>query len=210
MQQKKPDWIKDLNVAPGDHVVALISDGQNELDLLSCCLSERLDHGHACRVVSTPRDHKRARQHLLDHGLPCDELEKSQDLAWIDPAQVVNEAGQFNAIRFLKALQDLVDQARASGETIFNVGLMAWCEELGMSRDAIIALEAQVNHVLHASPVASVCIWDANRCSSEMLAYLLRTHPKVLHDGSIIANPIYQSPASVMARLDERRASKGA
>lgn len=210
MPHDKPSWLNELTVDPGDHIVALISDGQSDLDLLSCYLTQGFEHGHACQVVTSPRDQQRARQHLLEHDLPCDELEKTQDLTWIDPTQVVNADGRFDEARFLKALQDLVDQARTSGATIFNAGLMAWCDELEMSQDAIIALEAQVNHVLPASTVASICIWDANRCSSDMLAYLLRTHPKVLYDGSIIANPIYQSPTAVMAMLDERRASEGA
>ena len=210
MQHERPSWMKELKVDPGDHIVALISNDQNDLDLLSCYLTEGLDHGHAGQVVASPRDHERARRHLLNHDIPCDDLEKDQNLSWIDPTQVVNEAGHFDESHFLKAFQNLVDQARASGATIFNAGLMAWCDELGMSRDAIIELEAKVNHILPASPVASICIWDSNRCSSEMLADLLRTHPKVLHDGSIITNPIYQSPASVLARLDERRASKDA
>ena len=60
--------------------------------------------------------------------------------------------------------------------------------------DELVSYESKLNRFLPRYPQVILCLYDLNRFTGEILLDLLKTHPKVLLGGMLVANPYYLDP----------------
>lgn len=82
--------------------------------------------------------------------------------------------------------------ARAVGEMTWSLRDVSGVEEL-------VAYESQLNRFLPRYPQVILCLYDLNGFCGKVLMGVLKTHPKVLFGGMLVANPYYLEPDEFLA-----------
>ncbi|MBM4397531.1 MAG: MEDS domain-containing protein, partial [Deltaproteobacteria bacterium] len=83
--------------------------------------------------------------------------------------------------------------SRVSGE-------MSWALRGLPGSDRLMEYEALVNDVLASHPVTAICQYDARRFSGEAVFDVLKVHPMMVVNGTIVRNPYYVGPEEFLAR----------
>jgi DNA-binding CsgD family transcriptional regulator len=182
------------SVSPGTHFCALYS-GPTERDrLLFPFLEEGLRHGDKClcliddvepalvrdRAVGQPGAGYSRRSAQLDVARASDTYLRSGEFSIADMMRFLSETVD-------SAIEDDFDLLRAAGE-------MSWVLPGPPGWDDLFHYESAVNHAVEQMPAILMCLYDLQKFGAEMLVEVLRTHPRVLLDRTVIDNPHYVHP----------------
>ena len=85
------------------------------------------------------------------------------------------------------AIADKFDLLRAAGE-------MSWVLPGPPGRQDLFLYESALNHAVEQMPAILMCLYDLQKFGAQMLVEVLRTHPMVLLDRTVIDNPHYLRP----------------
>ena len=195
---KTPEWLDELAITAGDHVIAIVSEDK-DVDLLASYYSPAFEAGNPCVAVASP-----AAETELDHSLREADLEDRKNLLTVhNPSDLgCKEDGSFDVERFLaKGGDDIGRLIEAGAERIRHGGIMRWLDDVGVSDEDRIYLEARINQVIEGSCLSGFCVYDSRHIGGHLLVQLLRTHPKVLLDGQVVHNPFYVSPEKLIEEL---------
>ena len=191
------NWLEQLDISPGDHVIAIVTD-DCDLDLLPAYYGPALDESQPCIAVATPG----IATELQDCFVGEQTAQSADTLSVLDPSQLGDEGGKFSVEKFLEevgaCIQEKVD---AGAKFIRHAGVMRWLDEVEATDEDRIYLEAKVNQAIEGTCVSGFCVYNSRYISGHLLVQLLRTHPKVLHEGSVIHNPFYEAPEKVIKEL---------
>jgi DNA-binding CsgD family transcriptional regulator len=181
-------------VSPGTHFCALYSGPAERDRLLYPFLEEGLRQGDKClcliddvepalvrnRAVGQPGPGYSRRSAQLDVGRSSDAYLRS---------------GEFSVDDMVSFLFDSVDAAIADDFDLLRAaGEMSWVLSGAPGWDDLFVYESSLNHVVEHVPTILMCLYDLKKFGAEMLVEVLRTHPKVLLDGTVIDNPHYLLP----------------
>jgi DNA-binding CsgD family transcriptional regulator len=177
-------------VRPGTHICALYSGPAERDRLLFPFLREGMLEGDKClclvddaEVASTVRDWVEGRpgseQPLRSEQLDVD---RTSD-AYLDSGRFsVEHMRSFLSGRVALAAESDFPMLRAAGE-------MSWMlPQLG-GADGLFVYESVVNQILEDMPAVFMCMYDLQGFGVSMLVDVLRTHPKVLLDRTVLDNP---------------------
>lgn len=186
-----------FDVAPGDHVIALMS-GRRDVDVLPAYLSHVEPVTAPGVVVAAPSQEAEVRATLeaSDIEIP------SEAIHFQNPLAMGLQDGEFDAERFLAATKEEVGGLiEAGAERIHHCGIMRWLTDAGVPEEECIYLEARINQEVEGSCMSGFCVYDVRHIGAHLLVQLLRTHPKVLLDDRVVENPFYVRPEDVLAEL---------
>jgi DNA-binding CsgD family transcriptional regulator len=177
-------------VRPGTHICALYSGPAERDRLLFPFLREGMLEGDKClclvddaQVASTVRDWVEGRpgseQPLRSEQLDVD---RTSD-AYLDSGRFsVEHMRSFLSGRMALAAESDFPMLRAAGE-------MSWMlPQLG-GADGLFVYESVVNQILEDMPAVFMCMYDLQGFGVSILVNVLRTHPKVLLDRTVLDNP---------------------
>jgi DNA-binding CsgD family transcriptional regulator len=177
-------------VRPGTHICALYSGPAERDRLLFPFLREGMLEGDKClclvddaQVASTVRDWVEGRpgseQPLRSEQLDVD---RTSD-AYLDSGRFsVEHMRSFLSGRMALAAESDFPMLRAAGE-------MSWMlPQLG-GADGLFIYESVVNQIVEDMPAVFMCMYDLQGFGVSMLVDVLRTHPKVLLDRTVLDNP---------------------
>lgn len=85
------------------------------------------------------------------------------------------------------AIAEDFDLLRAAGEMSWVLPGPPGCEDLFL-------YESALNHAVERMPAILMCLYDLQKFGADMLVEVLRTHPTVLLDRTVIDNPHYVHP----------------
>jgi DNA-binding CsgD family transcriptional regulator len=85
------------------------------------------------------------------------------------------------------AIADDFDLLRAAGE-------MSWVLPGPPGWEDLFLYESALNHAVEQMPAILMCLYDLQKFGAQMLVEVLRTHPTVLLDRTVIDNPHYLRP----------------
>ncbi len=103
-----------------------------------------------------------------------------------------------------EALLDYLQRAAAAAQEQGSRGVClisekSWCLAQGLSEAELFGYEGRVNALSPHIEFELCCLYDQRRFSGEALLEALRTHPLVLRNNSIFANPSYLPPSDYFA-----------
>lgn len=196
-----PTWIEKLNIKPGDHVLAIVTDG-DDISLLPPYASDAMAKGHHCSIFVANEKLDALRRYMRNHGVAVDEGERSGQVMFGDPREIgQNEAGEFdtrvlvqNMARFAETLDD------RNIQHLRCIGSLSWLKGTATPNDGIY-LCARLNEIFKGKPVSGLCIWNSRQFGGDVIVNALRTHPKILLKGEVTVNALYKQPADVIASL---------
>ena len=181
-------------VSPGTHFCALYSGPAERDRLLFPFLQEGLRCGDKCLcliddvepalvrdlAVGQPgRDYSRRSAHL-DVERTSDAYLRSGEFSVADMMSFLGESAD-------AAIADDFDLLRAAGE-------MSWVLPGPPGWQDLFLYESALNHAVEQMPAILMCLYDLQKFGAQMLVEVLRTHPMVLLDRTVIDNPHYLRP----------------
>src|SRR5690242_16154906 len=182
------------SVSPGTHFCALYSGPADRDRLLFPFLEEGLPHGDKCLyriddvepalvrdlAVGQPGPGYARRSAQLDVERASDTYLRSGEFSIADMMSFLSESAD-------AAIEDDFDLLRAAGE-------MSWVLPGPPGWDDLFLYESALNHAVEQMPAILMCLYDLQKFGAEMLVEVLRTHPMVLLDRTVIDNPYYLRP----------------
>ena len=181
-------------VSPGTHFCALYSGPAERDRLLFPFLEEGLRHGDKClcliddvepalvrdQVVGQPGREYSRRSAQLDVERASDTYLRSGEFSIADMISFLSESAD-------AAIEDDFELLRASGE-------MSWVLPGPPGWEEMFLYESALNDAVEQMPAILMCLYDLQKFGAEMLVEVLRTHPTVLLDRTVIDNPHYLHP----------------
>ena len=182
------------SVSPGIHFCALYSGPAERDRLLFPFLEEGLRHGDKCLcliddvepalvrdlAVGQPGRAYSRRSAQLDVERASDTYLRSGEFSIADMISFLSESAD-------AAIEDDFELLRASGE-------MSWVLPGPPGWEEMFLYESALNDAVEQMPAILMCLYDLQKFGAEMLVEVLRTHPTVLLDRTVIDNPHYLHP----------------
>ena len=182
-------------VSPGAHFCALYS-GPAERDwLLFPFLDEGLRHGDKCLCLIDDVEPAVVRDRAVGQPGP----EYSRRSAQLDVERASDaylRSGEFSVDDMTSFLSESVDAAVGGDFDLLRAaGEMSWVLPGPPGWYDLFQYESALNNLVEEAPAILMCLYDLQKFGADMLVEVLRTHPKVLLDRTVIDNPHYVDPA---------------
>jgi hypothetical protein len=185
----------------GDHVCVFCRGRAERDELLLPFLAEGLAEGHKCLAVLDTSEP----QEVVDALGPVADPHPGEQLTVLASRDVYLTERGFDMEGMLAFFGDQLRQV-ASGQSpwpcIRTAGEMTWALRDIPGVQDLLTYEAKVNQVLadHPQAAISLCLYDADRFDGELIAGVLRTHPKLAMSGVVLDNPFYIPPEEFLAQ----------
>lgn len=192
---------------PGDTHMCLIYDDDSERRkvigrFLDAGLREREKAAYFTDV--TAPEEVRAWLAELGTGLPLRDDSAGQ-LVITNAVETYCPKGVFVPDEMLQGLRAFHDTACREGYSGSRVsGEMSWALRGIPGSERLMEYEARVNEVLATHPVIAICQYDARRFSGAMIFDVLKVHPMMVVNGTIVRNPYYVLPQELLGRAPRR------
>jgi DNA-binding CsgD family transcriptional regulator len=192
-------------VPAGSHLCALYSGPAERDRILFPFLEEGLRAGNKCVCLVDQVEPEEVRAKIAGEAA-CRPRGAGPAQLDVDRASAVYvESGKFSSEHMLAFLTTTAKAAahgayphlRAAGE-------MSWVLATSTDTDDYFVYEAGVNKVAAEASAVLMCLYDVRRFSVTMLMNVLRTHPKILLDGSVLDNAHYLTPDEYLATRREQ------
>jgi DNA-binding CsgD family transcriptional regulator len=187
------------DVHPGTHLCALYS-GPDERDrLLLPFLQEGMRGGDKCLCLVDDVAPETVRHQVEDPGVSA-QAQRTDQLNIDVASSVYLESGEFSIEHMTSFLATSLSEATEEDFPFLRAaGEMSWVLPMPAGADDFFVYESAVNDVVADAPAVFMCLYDLQQFSAQMLVDVLKTHPQVLLDNSVIDNPHYVSPSEYLA-----------
>lgn len=181
-------------VRPGTHFCALYSGPAERDRLLFPFLDEGLRHGDKCLCLIDDVEPALVRDLAVGQPGPG-YSRRSAQLDVVLASDAYLRSGEFSVAEMMGYLSDSADAAIADDFDLFRAaGEMSWVLSGPAGWENLFLYESALNHTVQQMPAILMCLYDLKKFGAEMLVEVLRTHPTVLLDGTVIDNPHYVHP----------------
>ena len=181
-------------VSPGTHFCALYSGPAERDRLLFPFLEEGLRQGDKCLCLIDDVEPALVRDRAVGQPGPG-YFRRSGQLDVKRASDAYLRSGKFSVDDMMSFLSDSVDSAiRDDFDLLRAVGEMSWVLPGPPGRDDLFVYESALNDAIQKMPAILMCLYDLQKFGAEMLVEVLRTHPKVLLDRTVIDSPNYTYP----------------
>jgi DNA-binding CsgD family transcriptional regulator len=180
-------------IRPGTHVCALYSGPDERDQLLVPFMQEGLRHGDQCVHLSDDLESASMRQRAYGPAGPVD-ARRSGHLGVYPASDVYLAAGGFSVERVIAFLAATLASSPDDESPLLRAAAeMSWVlHEPGA--EELFVYECAVNQILAELPGLFLCMYDLQRFRVGMLFDVLRIHPMVQLDGTVLHNPHCLAP----------------
>jgi DNA-binding CsgD family transcriptional regulator len=194
-------------VSSGTHFCALYSGPAERDQLLFPFLDEGLRHGDKCLCLIDDVEPALVRDRVVGQPGP----EHSRRSAQLDVERARDaylRSGEFSVEDMVQFLSESVDAAVATDFDLLRaVGEMSWVLPWSPGCDLFL-YESALNRAVKQVPAIFMCLYDLKKFGADMLVEVLRTHPTVLLDRTVIDNPYYVDPTEYLAAASAAAAGR--
>jgi DNA-binding CsgD family transcriptional regulator len=182
-------------VSPGTHFCALYSGPVERDRLLYPFLDEGLRQGDKCLCLIDDVEPALVRDRVLGQpGAKYSRRSAQLDVKRASDAYL--RSGEFSVEGMTSFLSESVDAATDEDFDLLRAaGEMSWVLPGPPGWEDLFRYESALNDVVEQVPAILMCLYDLRKFGADMLVEMLRTHPKVLLDRTVIDNPHYIPPA---------------
>ncbi len=176
--------------APGtqvsEHMCAFYNGSDALLDIVADYLSAGLRAGNKCFcMIDTPSS--------VRSRIPGDlALHRADMLHILTEDEGYMPDGNFSKDTFIRTMESMVTEAIGQGYERFRaVGDESFIVRNGVDINEWFAAEAELNRIVPEHPHFFFCLYDLELFDGDTVMHVLRTHPTVYVNGTIITNPSY-------------------
>lgn len=181
--------VRELTLAPGDHACVFYRGASGRDEVLYPYLRAGLRAGDKCIcVVDSAATAEEVSRLYADEG-----RDRQLDVHLSDTSYLAG--GAFTRADMLAFWGEHLDKAVEHGFGFCRlVGEMTWALRDAPGVEDLVRYEAELNRMAVGYPTAILCLYDLDRFSGEVVAEVVKTHPKVLIGGMLVENPYYVGP----------------
>lgn len=181
--------LRELVLSPGDHACVFYRGAGGRDEVLHPYLRAGLRAGDKCVcVVDTAGTAEDVSRLLVDGA-----RDRQLDVHLSDTSYLAG--GEFNRKHMLRFWGEQLDKATEHGFDFCRLaGEMTWALRDVPGVEDLVRYEAELNELADGYPTAILCLYDLDRFSGEVVAEVVKTHPKVLIGGMLVENPYYVAP----------------
>jgi hypothetical protein len=193
-----------LQLMNGDHVCLFCRGGERD-ELLVPFLTDGLSAGDRCLAVVDTSEPEELLDALDSGGAAAQRADQLTVLASRDVYMTDRGFDMDGMLDFYGSELQGVATGRSGYDCIRTAGEMTWALRDIPGVEDLLAYEARVNQVMAANPDASaisLCLYDVERFDAELIVGVLRTHPKAVIAGTVVANPFYIQPEEFLRQRD--------
>jgi DNA-binding CsgD family transcriptional regulator len=191
-------------IPPGTHLCALYSSSAERDDLLFPFLRQGLRQQDTCLCYIDGLEPDAVRARAVGEAGVADPPTDQFD---VRPASdVYLQSGTFSVEHMTSVLSDNLDEVVARGSGLLRAtGEMPWPGVLSQPHgaDDFFVYEAALNDVVHRKPAIFMCMYDLHRFGLDILVAVLKTHPVVLLDQTVLDNPYFPTRPDYDAEMVE-------
>ena len=189
----------NLSLPPGAHVCHLFrTTGEQKQVLLPFC-RDAMERNEFCSLTAAAETVDDWHLELQAYGI---DVQKEQERGALLVKAIGEPPEDFNAVR---QVRDLWRMVRAMLERFTAVRLLReqpWSDDLALTTEDLCHFELTKNLLFDDTDVRSVCQYDLNNHQPSSIHTALRSHPLVILDGELRANPFFDGPAILKGEPD--------
>jgi hypothetical protein len=177
----------------GTHICYLYSDEAERKRFMSEFISSGIDqHESVLYLADTgPEQLERAIEEL---GIAPAQAQQNQ-LTVATCLDTYYPTGEFVPERMLSHIPEIYMNHAAGCAGARATSEMTWALHGVPGSDRLVEYEAQINEVLKAYPLTTICQYDTRKFDGATIFKLLNVHPVMIVHGQIMRNPFYVPPA---------------
>jgi hypothetical protein len=187
-----------IDVPVGDHICAFYRGQDERNEILLPFLRQGLDDGDKsiCVIESMRPD-----EMLAALGEAPGDGGNAGSLDVMTPEQTYLRGGHFSMPAMLEYWRIGVESALAESRYRFVrvAGEMPRALVEKPDLDEFLAYESELNRFAPRYPQAILCLYDLDRFGGRVFLTIMRTHPIVLLNGTVLENPYYLDPDEFLA-----------
>jgi PAS domain S-box-containing protein len=189
-------------LTPGGHVCSIDEGELEQLELVVTFLRIGLERGEKCVYIADKGTERRLEQRLYEGGIDVGAALKNNALVLISPEEAHLEGDSFDPYRMFTLWKSLSSHARQEGfARLRGAADMHWILRAAPGSQRWLAYERHLTELAADSECLLLCQYHRPSFRAEQLLDVIRTHPSVIHRGTLAQN-IYYVPSEVGSQAD--------
>jgi hypothetical protein len=133
----------------------------------------------------------------------CSHVHDNELFTLVKPEEFYYPDGKFDRFRMIESHNEYFNNSQANGKRYIRATAeMVWALKQMPGIENLMAYEASLNYFFPGKPWISICLYNVNRFSGNIIMNVLRTHPYVISGGIIMANPYFMDPGEWLKKFD--------
>jgi PAS domain S-box-containing protein len=184
----------------GDHICPFYDNTGEQLAVAVPFIIDGLARGERCIYIADDCTIEEVVQALATAGVDVALQRRRRALRLLTRQDTCLRAGEFAPQAMIDFIRQAEAEALADGFSgLRQIGEMTWMLGPEPGCDRLIEFEALVNRLLTNSKTVGVCQYNRSRFDAPCIHDVIRTHPLVILDDQVCANPYYESPEMVLS-----------
>lgn len=177
-----------------EHLCLIYQTQEQQLSAALPFLKIGLESGEKCLYIADANTAATLVNATRAQGIDADTAIRQGSLT-ITNREIYPSHDNFDPDRMIELLVQSVRKARSAGFSALRVmGEMIWVAGIDPRPERLMEFEAKLNYFCLDNDVLGICQYDRKLFRPEVILDVLRTHPTVVYDDSILKNPYYVPP----------------
>lgn len=183
-----------------DHLASIFKGKREQFATVLPFIRCGLERGERCLYVADNNPKKVVLDALSKTGIDVEYTLDSGQLSIHTKADTYLKSGAFEKEAMTQFWKDTLVQAgdQKGFEGIRAATEMTWALDEGIDLHHLVEYEAVLNDVFAGDDFVVLCQYDRNRFPSEVISDVIRTHPLVVHNGTVCHNVYSKSPSGFL------------
>ncbi len=189
-------------VPAGTHLCLIYSNEEERTDSHLKFLLSGLVNGERTACFSDALKEETVRDFFKKNNISYDE-QKGKNAVFVSQTNDVYFAGgKFDPDRMINTLTEYYKEAMARGFSAARViGEMNPRVEKIPGGERLLEYECRVSMLLKKYPITAVCQYDANAFNGATIMEILKVHPQMIINGTVVQNPFFIQPEVYLEEL---------
>ena len=186
----------------GDHVCALYSTAEEQLNVAVDYIHGGLERGERCLYICGEHSVPEFREALKRSGIDVEREEARGALILNTKHEAHLQGGIFDPDRMIPLLHRAVQDALDAGFTgLCAGGDMSWVLDEAPGSNRLPEYEARLNEFYRSNKALGLCLYNRNSLPSHVVDHSVATHRHIHLEGPILLeNPFYELDDRAMYR----------
>lgn len=195
MKKMVPLGFTDENISEGTHMCLIFTSEKERIDSLLQFLLSGLKNNESCSCFTENLTEKDLIQFLKNNNISYHVSINSSALTLSGTNEVYFPEGFFDPAHMLSLLEEYFKSSINKGfESVRVIGEMEPIIEVIPGGDRLLEYESKITLLVRKFPITTICQYDANKFSGGTIMDVLKVHPEMIVNGSVVHNPFFIEP----------------
>lgn len=178
-----------------DHLCLIYETKNEQFDTAIPFIKIGLEKGERCIYIADDNSVSAVLHEMSTQGIDVDKALKSKAMMVVTKKDSYLREGSFDPDRMIDFLTETTNHTKEEGYSALRVtGEMTWALGGDKGNERLIEFEAKLNLFFPNHDCLSICQYNNNHFSSDVILNVIRTHPNVIFKGIVCKNLYYIPP----------------